>query len=55
MVQVSNTMLLNATHIHRDVTRRDGDMLVTLDFEARFLRFRLMRATRLYWMMDARL
>ena len=38
MIQVSDTMLLNATHIHRDVARRDGDMLVTLDFEARFLR-----------------
>ena len=38
MVQVSDTMLLNATHIHRDVVWRDGDMRITLDFEARFLR-----------------
>ncbi len=38
MVQVSDTVVLNATHIHRDVSRRDDDMLVTLDFEARFLR-----------------
>ena len=27
-----------AGHIHRDVTRHDGDMTITLDFEARFLR-----------------
>ena len=38
MVQVSDTMLLNATHIHRDVVQRDSDMRITLDFEARFLR-----------------
>ena len=25
-------------HIHRDVTRRDGDLTITLEFEARFLR-----------------
>ena len=27
-----------ASHIHRGVTRRDGDMTITLEFEARFLR-----------------
>ena len=27
-----------AGHIHRDVTRRDGDLTITLEFEARFLR-----------------
>ena len=27
-----------AGHIQRDVTRRDGDMMITLEFEARFLR-----------------
>ena len=29
---------LHAGHIHRDVTRRDGDLTITLEFEARFLR-----------------
>ena len=27
-----------AGNVHRDVTRRDGDLTITLDFEARFLR-----------------
>ena len=27
-----------AGHIHRDVTCRDGDLKITLEFEARFLR-----------------
>ena len=27
-----------ASHIHRCVTRRDGDMTITLEFEERFLR-----------------
>ena len=27
-----------AGNIHRDVTRRDGDLTITLEFEARFLR-----------------
>ena len=27
-----------ASHIHRDVTRRDDDLTITLEFESRFLR-----------------
>ena len=27
-----------ASHIHRDVTRHDGDLTITLEFEERFLR-----------------
>ena len=32
------SVVLYASHIHRDAIRRDVDLLVTLDFEARFLR-----------------
>ena len=35
---MNDTILLNATHIHRDIAWRDSDMVVTLNFEARFLR-----------------
>ena len=28
----------HAGHVHRNVTRRDGDLMITLEFEARFLR-----------------
>jgi urease accessory protein len=38
MDQATSLAPLYAVHIHRDVTRRDGDMQVTLEFEARFLR-----------------
>ena len=38
MDQVKSEAPSNAGHIHRDVTRHDGDMTITLDFEARFLR-----------------
>ena len=38
MDQATSPAPLYAVHIHRDVTRRDGDMQVTLEFEARFLR-----------------
>ena len=38
MDQVRDPVLLSATHIHRDAARYKGDMLITLDFEARFLR-----------------
>ena len=33
-----------AGHIQRDVTRRDGDLKITLEFEARFLRRKRMTA-----------
>ena len=39
-----------AGHIHRDVTRRDGDLMITLEFEARFLR----RKWRLWWILPKR-
>ena len=38
MVQAKSEAPSYAGHIHRDVTRRDGDMTITLEFEARFLR-----------------
>ena len=38
MDQVKSEAPSYAGHIHRDVTRHDGDMTITLDFEARFLR-----------------
>jgi len=38
MDQVKSEAQSYAGHIHRDVTRHDGDMTITLDFEARFLR-----------------
>lgn len=38
MDQVKSEALSYAGHIHRGVTRYDGDMTITLDFEARFLR-----------------
>ena len=42
MNQTSSQEILYACHIHRDVTRSDADMEVTLNFEARFLRRRRM-------------
>lgn len=38
MDQVKSEAQSYAGHIHRDVTRRDSDMMITLEFEARFLR-----------------
>jgi urease accessory protein len=38
MGQVKSEALSYVGHIHRDVTRHDGDMTITLNFEARFLR-----------------
>jgi urease accessory protein len=38
MDQATSPALLYANHIHHDAKRRDGDMVVTLDFDARFLR-----------------
>lgn len=38
MDQVKSEALSYAGHIHRGVTRHDGDMTITLDFEGRFLR-----------------
>ena len=38
MDQAKSQELSYAGHIHRDVTRRDGDLTITLEFEARFLR-----------------
>jgi len=38
MDQAKSQELTYAGHIHRDVTRRDSDMMITLEFEARFLR-----------------
>ena len=38
MVQVDNVVFLNSDRIRRDAVWCDGDMLVTLDFEARVLR-----------------
>ena len=38
MDQVKSEALSYAGHIHRGVTRYDGDMTITLDFDARFLR-----------------
>ena len=38
MDQVKSETPSYASHIHRGVTRRDGDMTITLEFEARFLR-----------------
>jgi len=38
MDQAKSQELTYAGHIHRDVTCRDSDMMITLEFEARFLR-----------------
>jgi urease accessory protein len=46
-----------AGHIHRDVTRRDGDLTITLEFEARFLRRKRMATDcgwRLWWILPKR-
>ena len=38
MDQTTPPAPLHAVHVHQDATPRDGDMQVTLEFEARFLR-----------------
>ena len=38
MNQATSPTPLHAAHVNRGATRRDGDMQVTLEFEARFLR-----------------
>ena len=38
MDQAKSQAPSHAGHVHRNVIRRDGDLTITLDFEARFLR-----------------
>ena len=38
MDQTTSSAPLYVVHVHQDATCRDGDMLITLEFEARFLR-----------------
>ena len=38
MDQTTSPAPFYAVHVHQDATRRDGDMLITLEFDARFLR-----------------
>ena len=42
MDQAKSQAPSHAGHVHRNVIRRDGDLTITLEFEARFLRRKLM-------------